>query len=201
MFVRLLLWSSLLLVLAPLQAQNTYRTYRNARFGTIVQYPANLVVAKPESDNGDGRKFVSRDNQIELTIYAFNNVRNRSAEGEMNRAIRDWRRDAARLTYQKAGSGWFVLSGYIGDDIFYEKTLLRGQVFHSLIWQYPKSLRSNLDAPVTRSVRTFTTSAALDTPRKAATPSPRLPASAAPQTRSTTRQVRSSNKAAPTRGY
>lgn len=137
-------------------AQDDYRTYRNARFGTSVQYPAHLLVPQRESAKGDGRKFLSRDRRIELTVYGFPNLSSRAPRAEMNRAVRDWKRDRARITYAKAGTSWFVLSGYVGDDIFYEKTIARGDTFHTLIWQYPAALKRSLDAAVTRSVRTFT---------------------------------------------
>ncbi len=140
-------------------AQEIYRTYNNARFGTSVRYPAHLVAPQPESDNGDGRKFLSSDGQVELTVYGFNNAMNRSASAEMRRAIADWKRDGARLTYYRASRDWFVLSGYLGADIFYEKTLLRRGVFHTLIWQYPKSLKKSLDAGVSRSASSFSATA------------------------------------------
>lgn len=136
-------------------AQDIYRIYRNARYGTTVLYPANLVAPQPESANGDGRKFVSRDGQIEVTSYAFRGRLGRSARGEMNRAVSDWKRDRARVTYAKNGASWFVLSGYLGADIFYEKTLLRNGVFHTLIWQYPQNLKRRLDASLTRSAAAF----------------------------------------------
>ncbi|PQV63352.1 hypothetical protein B1R32_1127 [Abditibacterium utsteinense] len=170
------------------RAQDVYRTYHNARFGTLVRYPANLVAPQPESANGDGRKFVSRDGQIELTVYGFNNAMNRTATGEMNRAIRDWKRDTARLTYYKAGRDWFVLSGYLGADIFYEKTLLRRGVFHTLIWQYPKVLKKRLDASVSRSAASFfvekrTQSQDPAVPRVQPTPVPTLRPTARPNSR------------------
>lgn len=137
------------------RAQDTYRFYRNARYGTTVLYPANLVAPQPETANGSGRKWVSRDGQIEVTSYAFPGRFGRSARGEMNRAVSDWKRDTARVTYAKSGASWFVLSGYLGADIFYEKTLLRNGVFHTLIWQYPQNLKKRLDPSLTRSARAF----------------------------------------------
>lgn len=148
----------------PATAQNTYNTYRNARFGTVVQYPSNLLIPQRESDSGDGRRFISRDGDVELSVYGFHNKNNRTVNREMLRAINDWRRDGARLTYWKWQGGWFVLSGYVGSDIFYEKTLYRNGVFHTLIWQYPKQMRKALDAPVTRSVRSFTAGRGFDQP-------------------------------------
>ncbi len=154
-------------------AQDTYRTYFNTRFGTTVTYPINLVTPRPEPDNGDGRKFVSRDGQIELTVYGFHNSFSHSVRGEMARAASDWKRDGARLTYSKAGASWFALSGYLGADIFYEKTLLRNGVFHTLIWQYPKALKQRLDASVSRSVATFSVGTGIESALAPPTPIPK----------------------------
>ena len=92
---RFLLIFALLTSIGTAQAQDSYRTYRNARFGTKVTYPANLVAPRPESANGDGRKFVSDDGQIELTVYASYNVNQRTARAELARAVSDWKRDGA----------------------------------------------------------------------------------------------------------
>ncbi|HEX9997490.1 MAG TPA: hypothetical protein VGB45_10130 [Abditibacterium sp.] len=157
-------FAAALLLCFPVDAQDNYLSYRNARFGTTVLYPANLLVPRPESANGDGRRFFSRDGKVELSVFAFHNTSGRSIRREMNRALRDWRRDGARVTYQKFGSTWFVASGYVGSDIFYEKTLFKAGVFHTLIWQYPQSLKARLDAPVTRSVRSFSVGKSLERP-------------------------------------
>jgi hypothetical protein len=168
----ILLW--LFVAALPTQAADYYRTYVNARFGTVVQYPASFLVPRPEAANGDGRRFVSKDEAIELSVYAFNNALSRSVKAEMSRAMADWKADGARLTYQKSGTDWYSLSGYAGDDIFYEKTLFKNGVFHTLIWQYPKALKARLDAPVTRTVRSFAIGRGIDvnvTPRRT-TPRP-----------------------------
>ena len=35
-------------------AQETYRSYANARFSYSIEYPPDLLVPQGESDNGDG---------------------------------------------------------------------------------------------------------------------------------------------------
>ncbi len=152
---RFFLLGALWLAAGAAHAQDVYRTYQNPRFGTVVSYPANLVAPQTKFKNGEGRKFVSRDGQIEVTAYAFRNASARSARGEMNRSISDWKRDTARLTYARNGLSWFVVSGYLGNDIFYEKTLLQNGVFHTLIWQYPTVLKRRLDASLSRSSASF----------------------------------------------
>lgn len=133
---------------------DTYRTYRNARFGYKVDFPSRLV-PEPEADNGDGRRFRSRDRKILLRVWGQYDSDNRGLRGQMQRATRAWQADGARLTYRKSGATWYVLSGFIEGDIFYEKTVRRGDTFATLIWEYPRSMRAQLDAPVTRSVRSF----------------------------------------------
>jgi hypothetical protein len=44
-----------------------------------------------------------------------------------------------QTTYQTAGKRFFVVSGYEGDQIFYQKTLIRGGKAHSFLMKYPKS--------------------------------------------------------------
>lgn len=140
---------------SSVQAADSYRFYTNARFGYRVQYPSNLVAPLPESTNRDGRKFRSRDGKIVLTTYGSNNVSGRTLRTELARSVRDWRADGGRVTLQRATSRWFVVSGFVGNDIFYEKTVLHQGAFCTLIWEYPRSMRARLDAPVTRAFGSF----------------------------------------------
>lgn len=174
--------------LTSARAQDAYRLYWNARFGTTLQIPTNLI-AQRAPDNNDGRKFVSRDGAVELTVYAAHNVFGRSLRDASARSLRDWKSEGARLTFQKSGPNWFALSGYLGDDIFYEKTLLRNGDFHTLIWQYPRARRAQLDAAVTRSVRTFHVGGSFEhpapLPAPTALPRPRRAPTAPPRPRRT----------------
>lgn len=179
------------------RGQELFNSYQNARYGTTVRYPANLLVPQPESENGDGRKFLSRDGFIELTVYGSHNVFSRSAAGEMRRAIADWKADGASLTYYRATNGWFVLSGYLGGDIFYEKTLLRHGVFHTLIWQYPKTLKKRLDASVSRSAASFSVGQGIEV----TTPQPTKRPPTAPSRRAASTRRRTSRPTATSSGY
>ena len=151
---KLLFFPLFLAVFTPVQGAETYRTYRNARFGFALDVPIFLI-AKPEAANGDGRHFVSRDGKISLRVFGSQNP-NSSLSAARWRAVRDWRRDGARVTYSKNGANYYVVSGFVGTDIFYEKTVAWNGKFHTLIWEYPPALKKRLDAPVTRSVRSFT---------------------------------------------
>lgn len=153
---RLLVLSAATLCLG-IQARgaDSYATYRNARFGYSVLYPKNLVTPRAESQNGDGRTFKSRDGKTTLTVWGENNAFNRSLSAHMKAARRDWGKDRGRITYWKMGSGYYVLSGLTGSEIFYEKTVpIRGG-FATILWQYPKSQKLRFDDAVTRTTRAF----------------------------------------------
>ncbi len=137
---------------------SSYSTYHNVRFGYSVLYPSNLVSPRAESQNGDGRVFKSGDGQATLTVWGENNVFDRSLKAQMNAARSDWVKDKGHVTYWKMGSGFYVLSGLTGNQIFYEKTVPIQGGFATMLWQYPKSQKSKFDSAVTHSTQAFGTS-------------------------------------------
>jgi hypothetical protein len=68
--------------------------------------------------------------------------------------LRQWGVGAAdRVTYQRQGQGWIVVSGYTADNrIFYRKTTLacEGRKWHNLAFEYPASDKRAMDEFVTR---------------------------------------------------
>src|SRR6476660_5909249 len=61
------------------------------------------------------------------------------------------------ITYQPRGRSWFVLSGYRGDQIYYEKVMFScgGRVVNILAIAYPTSERGQFDPVVDRMEDTF----------------------------------------------
>jgi hypothetical protein len=57
-----------------------------------------------------------------------------------------------RITYEREGQNWIVVSGYDGDRIFYRKAMLAcgGQVWHHLAFEYPATQKRAFDDFVTR---------------------------------------------------
>jgi hypothetical protein len=136
-------------------AQDDFQTYRNARYGYSIVYPANLLIPQPEAQNGDGRKFRSRDGKIVLTVFGRQNVSNRSLKAETDKALADWKKDGATVTFWKRGKNYFAISGYVGNNIFYEKTVQRGGQFNTYFYEYPKTLKKRMDVPVNRAFASF----------------------------------------------
>ena len=61
------------------------------------------------------------------------------------------------ITYQPRGRSWFVLSGYRGDQIYYEKVMFScgARVVNILAIAYPTSERHQFDPVVERMEDTF----------------------------------------------
>ena len=52
----------------------TYKTYSNARFGYVINYPTDILIPQGEADNGDGQKFISKEKGVIALVYGSNNA-------------------------------------------------------------------------------------------------------------------------------
>lgn len=131
-----------------------YTLYQNARYGTFISYPATYFTAKPAPDSGDGRTFVSMDGASRFVVFAQYNALDLSQPEMMQDDMATGGYDD--ITYQKAGDGWYALSGHAAADIFYRKVILDPsglvQVFEIT---YPASLKEAFDPVVTYMVQSF----------------------------------------------
>ena len=127
-------------------------TYTNPSYGTSASFPATAFPRiMPASPGGEGQGWRS-DEGAEIVIYAIENVEDRDP-----RSLVQWRRSLDRVTYQRTGGNWAVVSGYRPDGrIFYERYLFRGDLIHSVSVRYPETLRDPYDRllkPITESLR------------------------------------------------
>ncbi len=127
----------------------TYRTYTNARYGFSIAYPVGLLIPQGEPTNGDGQKFVSRDGSASLTAFGSHRL-DRSLQDEFQSA-----QENRSVTYKILKRNMFVVSGTENGKIFYQKTLLRGDVFKTFILEYDEQERATFDAITTRIASSF----------------------------------------------
>ncbi|WP_279478005.1 hypothetical protein [Aureimonas sp. SK2] len=125
-------------------------TYTNPLYGTSATFPARafpiIVPATPE-----GQVWRSEEG-AELVVYAIENP-----EWSSPRELVRWRKGLDRVTYQRTGRNWAVVSGYLPDGrIFYERYIFRGKLTHSVSVRYPEALRDPYDGmlkSITESLR------------------------------------------------
>jgi hypothetical protein len=136
--LRLLVVFLLILLDLPAEAQQGRNDYP-----TII--PHDWTLLPPKSNEW---RAVSPGKDAWLSLYAT------PVEGPVSSHLRRWGLGAGdRVTYQRQGQGWIVVSGYTADNrIFYRKTMLacRGSKWHNLAFEYPASDKQGMDEFVTR---------------------------------------------------
>ena len=128
----------------------------NTGAGFELKYPADVFAAKPGTLEADDRLFVSQDGHAVLRVYA-----NRSNLGTVPSKYRASllakRYAGASLDYAPQRENWFVLSGTLGQEMFYERVSFScdRRSFHGWLITYPVVERQFYDAVVEEMHRTY----------------------------------------------
>ena len=140
---------------SPAAAQKVWKTYKNERFGTSIEYPADKFIPQPPATNSDGLRFIATDG-AEFTVFAINNVLNQNLAALQTSALKARPLDE-KITHRDRGPNWIVLSGTKADVLFYERQLLshRGKIINEFEILYPARLRRLYDPIVTRMSKSF----------------------------------------------
>jgi hypothetical protein len=146
---RKLLFAVVLFAAASAAAQNRWTTYANPRFGTIIDYPADLFPqADPPPENGDGQAFRSRDGRTRLAVWGSYNVGPYTPESYLDEIAKP-----ASVTYRRVTAGYFVVSGTRGGDIYYERCNFAPKPddrIHCFEATYPAADKAAMDAILPR---------------------------------------------------
>jgi hypothetical protein len=131
-----------------------YSTYQNDRYGTVISYPSTYFRPEPAPDSGDGRRFASVDGTARFYVFAQYNALGQSQAEQIAQDKADPAR--ANPSYERAGTGWYVLSGIIDDEIYYRRVIENSsgliQVFEIT---YPVAHKADFDAVVTYMANSF----------------------------------------------
>ena len=129
---------------------------KDSHFGFRYAYPRTLFT----ETSGDGKPgfhyFASQDSAAEFLVGGWNN-----RKGQTPELFKHWLIANAGgyddVTYRPRGRSWFVLSGYRGSDIYYEKVMFScaGQVVNVMAITYPEAERDLYDSVVERMEDSF----------------------------------------------
>jgi len=131
----------------PTSRPTTWAVYRNAYLGFALKYPADVfTLGTNQTDNSD-RLLTSKDGRALLRIYGIPN-RMATTLTQYRRALIARRYPDATFDYTPQRHNWFVLSGRVGEEMFYERVTLAcdGRSIHGWLLVYPISERSLFDA-------------------------------------------------------
>lgn len=120
----------------PAPAQN-WVSYRDVRLGLALEYPADVFV----SDHTQASNiFRSRDGRARLIISGAPQTGDVTLT-KLRRFLLEGPYKGADLGYAPQHSTWFVLSGTLGSDMFYERITFtcNGRAFHGWKLEYPAS--------------------------------------------------------------
>ncbi len=134
-----------------------YGDYVNVRFRYGIAYPKGVLYPQGEPDNGDGQRFLSVHADAALTVFGRYNALDESLESLYDDAARGGLPDHPKrvVTYKVLRAGWFVVSGHDGGQIFYEKTLMNGDIIRSMTFVYPERQRAFFDPLAARIAKSF----------------------------------------------
>jgi hypothetical protein len=132
---------------------DNWLTYQNDRYGTTIDYPDQFK-AEPPPDADDGRRFKGADG-AEFAVYASYALDSTLAEIQvftLNNLA-----PGAVVTYKANGDHWFVISGTVGANIFYERHLLShgSQMSETFSMTYPAAAKQSYDPIVARMAKSF----------------------------------------------
>ncbi|WP_442681132.1 hypothetical protein ACSBM8_08155 [Sphingomonas sp. ASY06-1R] len=119
---------------APIQSEDGWTTWRNARFGFSICYPGKVFPTPRESEAGHAIAMESKDS-AQLIAGGIPYARATLAE-----PIRMERERLTHVALVARGENWFVVSGTRVDQILYTKAIKVGDRLIAFRFRYPQSL-------------------------------------------------------------
>ena len=126
--------------------------YRNDRIGVAMAYPPGFALDRESVPaSGDSAQFRTADGRASAMVTGVANGLGQSLSDLLREARQDVLENSrGSVTYQRAKDGWFVLSGFIGDRVYYRRTMLAqgGRMIATLWIEFPRGLRPCFDDAV-----------------------------------------------------
>jgi hypothetical protein len=120
-----------------LNQQAPYSTYVNVRFAYSVCYPPQVLLPQGESPNGDGQKFVSKDNQATAIVYGSNNALGQSLQQVFDQDSQDISGVRLTISNKNIAADKFTFTGTAGNLTVVKETLLQNQQFKTFNIEFP----------------------------------------------------------------
>lgn len=133
----------------------------DARSGSEISYPASFFTEKAAEP--EGRVLVSPDGGARLLVGSFLNEGRVSLDAYRTQLLQENYRGAV-LDYAPVRSGWFVISGTIGNLMFYERVSFTcgRRYINSWAMLYPVAERATYDRIVEAIAPTFKPGSGVD---------------------------------------
>ena len=133
-----------------------WATLRNERHGFLIAYPVRVFQQDADPTTDEGRVLSSVDGKARLLVGAFANDEATSIEAYREFLLND-QYAGADIEYAPLRDKWFVLSGTLGEQEFYERVSFTcgGRLINSWVMIYPKAQSGLYDRVVEAVARTY----------------------------------------------
>ena len=123
-----------------------WATYRNARYGFALRYPAGVFALDLGHSDDKVHTFVSRDGRAVLRILAAENTA-RMTLADVRSSLMKQRYAGASFDQTPRRDHWFALAGRRGESVFLERITFScdGKAMHGWQMTYPASERATYD--------------------------------------------------------
>lgn len=153
-----IMFTAFLTILGSVASQaagESWKTHIIERFGGTISYPQAVFTPDPQETGEGDQVFVSADDEARLAVGSWLNEGGFSPAELKNNLLRAARESS--LTYEPGGRTWFVLSGYEGEQIYYQKIMFScdGSVVTAFGLTYPTASRARYDPIVERMEDSF----------------------------------------------
>lgn len=117
----------------------SWTSYRNERFGFTLSYPSSVFVPGKAFEGGGGQVFVSNDQRAKVVVSGAINDEGFTPSAYRRTILKEFA-GYEEIDYSPQGKTWFVLSGYRGDAIYYQKVMFScaGKVINALSITFPR---------------------------------------------------------------
>jgi hypothetical protein len=136
-----------------------FKKYVNVRFGYEISYPETILLPQGEADNGDGQRFLSKEGDVEMLVWGSNNALDETLKSNFKKDTKEKTREHPdkRVTYKRLKGNSYAVSGYIGEKIFYQKTIHIRDVdaFFTFYISYPITKKNIYDPAVSKISKSF----------------------------------------------
>lgn len=131
----------------PALAANQH--YCNTKYSYCLEIPDTLRPQR-EPPAHDGLEFCPADGQGKLLVWGSWNVLSQTLGQHLVEA-----RKGRKVTYQRQFKDYYVLSGYEGTQVFYQKTVLEKGRFRTVLFLYPPSRKVQFDPLIAPVINSF----------------------------------------------
>ena len=130
-----------------------WRSYTHQARAFRVEVPTFLAEAGGVPE-GDGRSFVS--GSVSIVVWFDSTIAGQTdAKSALSAATARESKAGHEVTYEISKDNWYVVSGFAGDKIFYDRALISsGRLYHARL-EYPKSLKGEMEPVLKRVTRSF----------------------------------------------